>query len=207
MTIPIYTIYKTTNTINNKIYIGVHKTTNLNDSYLGSGDAIKLAIKKYGKLNFTKEILFEYDNPKEAYLIEFLIVNKKFISRQDTYNIKLGGQGGWISHSQKTKIKMSISGKLKIFTKQHLKNLSISRQKLLNLNLIGYFVTPWGKFKHRRNIINPPFSQSTISRWCKNPDHLITKTAYTQNEYLKSLKYNPVGLSRRDLGFWFETIV
>lgn len=44
-----YTVYKTTNIINGKYYIGVHKTTNPNDSYLGSGKAIKEAIKKYGK--------------------------------------------------------------------------------------------------------------------------------------------------------------
>ena len=62
MTTPIYTVYRTTNNINNKIYIGVHKTTNPNDKYLGSGLAIKSSIKKHGKENFTKSILFEYDN-------------------------------------------------------------------------------------------------------------------------------------------------
>ena len=58
----IYTVYKITNTINNRYYIGVHKTTNPNDSYYGSGLVIKEAIKKYGKENFIKEILFTFEN-------------------------------------------------------------------------------------------------------------------------------------------------
>ena len=39
-----YTIYKTTNTVNNKIYIGKHQTENINDSYLGSGVSLELEI-------------------------------------------------------------------------------------------------------------------------------------------------------------------
>lgn len=50
-------IYKTVNTINNKIYVGqdVHD----NPAYYGSGKYLKNAIKKYGKTNFLK-IILEY---------------------------------------------------------------------------------------------------------------------------------------------------
>ena len=44
-------IYKTTCTVNNKIYIGQHKTDNIDDGYIGSGKLITSAIKKYGKKN------------------------------------------------------------------------------------------------------------------------------------------------------------
>lgn len=50
-------VYKTTNVLNGKIYIGVHSTDDLNDGYMGSGKAISTAIKKYGEENFTTEIL------------------------------------------------------------------------------------------------------------------------------------------------------
>jgi len=43
-------VYKITNNINDKIYIGKHSSKDINrDSYLGSGIAISKAIKKYGR--------------------------------------------------------------------------------------------------------------------------------------------------------------
>ena len=86
-------IYLTTNLINNKKYIG--KDVKNNSAYLGSGILLKKAIKKYGKENFIKTILYECDNLKVLSEME-----KNFIKQYDAvnsidfYNIHCGGDGG-----------------------------------------------------------------------------------------------------------------
>ncbi|MDD7755427.1 MAG: GIY-YIG nuclease family protein [Clostridiales bacterium] len=62
--------YKITNNINNKFYYGVHCTNNLNDGYMGSGVLINKAYKKYGKENFTKEIIKYFNTWEDAYEYE-----------------------------------------------------------------------------------------------------------------------------------------
>jgi len=67
-------VYKTTNLLNNKSYIG--KDMHNNANYLGSGKALINAIKKYGKDNFKKEIIEECNDTihlaeREEYWIKF----------------------------------------------------------------------------------------------------------------------------------------
>lgn len=90
-----YTVYQIKNKINNKIYIGCHQTTDLNDGYMGSGKVLKYAFDKYGEENFTKDILFIFETPQEMFAKEAELVTLEFCEREDTYNVKLGGSGGW----------------------------------------------------------------------------------------------------------------
>lgn len=89
-------VYKVTNMLNDKIYVGVHKSDDIdNDTYMGSGVVIRKAIKKYGIDNFRCEILFSFDNEKDAYARENEIVNEEFVNSPLTYNATMGGIGGW----------------------------------------------------------------------------------------------------------------
>lgn len=89
-----YYFYKTTNNINGKYYYGVHSTNNLDDGYIGSGKLLGNAVKKYGKSNFTKDIICYFNNASEAYEYEAEIVNEYAVKDPMCYNIKEGGKGG-----------------------------------------------------------------------------------------------------------------
>lgn len=104
-------LYKVTNTSNQKYYIGVHSTTNLNDGYLGSGVAIKEAILKYGATNFSKEILEFFSSREEALKKESTIVTGDLVSNQNCYNLTAGGNAPPsrlnVPHTDETKTKIS----------------------------------------------------------------------------------------------------
>lgn len=88
---PMFIVYMTTNNVNSKMYIGVHKCTNLNDGYMGSGYAIIDAIKKYGLINFSRKVLFCYDNAKDAYNKEEELVTEAIVNDDNYYNLVGGG--------------------------------------------------------------------------------------------------------------------
>ena len=101
-----YIVYLTTNLVNKKIYIGVHKTINPDkfDGYLGNGvkttdrstykhskTPFEMAVNKYGINNFIRKTLKVFDTLEEALALEVKLVDSEFIKRRDTYNITLGG--------------------------------------------------------------------------------------------------------------------
>jgi hypothetical protein len=90
-----YTVYKITNLVNGKIYVGAHKTNDLNDEYMGSGKILIRAIKKYGLENFEKEYICIFDKASDMFEMESQIVNNVFVKNLETYNLKLGGSGGF----------------------------------------------------------------------------------------------------------------
>lgn len=94
-----YLIYKITNDINGMYYIGQHKTNDPIDQYLGSGFYLNRAQEKYGLSNFTKEILFDFDNfddmnNKEKELVQ---LSNCFPYNEMCYNIREGGSNGSIN--------------------------------------------------------------------------------------------------------------
>jgi len=90
-----YIVYETTNLVNNKKYRGAHICQSLDDGYLGSGRLIKKAISKYGFSSFKREILIQCDDVETMFEQESLYVNKDWVSDPTTYNLKIGGEGGW----------------------------------------------------------------------------------------------------------------
>jgi hypothetical protein len=168
-----YTIYKTTNIINGKHYIGKHQTKDLDDGYFGSGKLLKRAIKKYGIDNFVKQILRVCTTEKEMDLIEkILVVPDPEIS----YNLCNGGQGGWsylnreywskekrIKNNKKAGTKSGISRKNRMNTDIEFRNSYIksSQNRLLAARKIKY---PQGTFKNKTHTTEWKLNHSSVMK-------------------------------------------
>ena len=116
-----YIVYQTINTVNNKIYIGVHSTETPDtfDGYIGNGVNIyrpatylnpktpfQYAVRKYGIKVFHRSVIASFDSEKEAYDLEKTLVNEEFIKRSDVYNLALGGRINVINSIPKKEVYM-----------------------------------------------------------------------------------------------------
>lgn len=126
-------VYLTTNLVNQKIYVGIHSTYNLDDGYLGSGTNILKAIEKYGKENFQRQILYYCLDINHLIEYEKIIVDRWFINRNDTYNLALGGELGisntGLIRSEEFKNNLRVKNTGKIFSDTHKKNISKSAKR------------------------------------------------------------------------------
>ena len=100
-------IYKITCLKNNRYYIGMHSTDNLNDGYMGGGNKIKISIRNYGKKLHKKEILEFLESRDSLKNREREIVNESLLKDPMCMNLALGGEGGG-----------------KIFSEEHMKSFS-----------------------------------------------------------------------------------
>ena len=159
-------VYKIINTVNSKVYIGVHQTQDINDSYMGSGVVIRKAIKKYGEQNFKKLILFTYGSGDDeldrinAFSKERELVSEAFVNSKRTYNLTIGGRG-CSNHSKETIEKISKGVSIARFgtvhsdeTKQKIsvahigKTLSAETRLKISLSQKGEVRGPRGPLSH-----------------------------------------------------------
>jgi len=134
-------IYRTTNLINQKTYIGqsVFKDTKNEHNYLGSGKLISKAIKKYGKENFKKDILHLcHMTLEEADNLEKQFISLEKQNNKGEYNLHEGGRG----RSENAKQKISLSNKGKKFTDLHKKRISENHADVSGENNPMYGIAP-----------------------------------------------------------------
>jgi hypothetical protein len=125
-------VYKTTNLINGKFYIGVHSTDNLEDGYLGSGFHLQRAIQKYSEKNFKREILEFFSNKELAFEKEAEIVTEEFVSKKSNYNLTTGGKGGYNKISEDGLRRISEARKEKVISIKNGKKTVISKKEFEN---------------------------------------------------------------------------
>lgn len=107
-------VYLTTNIVNSKKYVGDHSSEILEDNYLGSGEYLKKAFKKYGRNSFTREILEIFPSKEEAFNSQEKYIQKFNTLVPSGYNISpKGGYGvpdSYLHEETKEKIGKSLSG-------------------------------------------------------------------------------------------------
>lgn len=138
-------IYKATNLINNKIYIGqtvntlsIRRSQHERSHEYGRKTAFSNAIKKYGKENFKWEIIYEADsieklNEKETFYIEYY----KSLVTENGYNLKGGGGNDFLTKEVKEKIgNAQIGKKNHMYGKTGVLNHSSKRVKNITSNMV-----------------------------------------------------------------------
>jgi group I intron endonuclease len=101
-------IYLTTNLITGKKYIGKHRSTTFEPSYLGSGKYLKNTISKYGRENFTCEILEWCETLRDLNDCEIKWISQlNAVECETFYNLAPGGEGHTAPHSMETRKQMS----------------------------------------------------------------------------------------------------
>lgn len=129
-----YFIYRTTNNITGSYYIGAHSSDSLSDSYLGSGVRLLSALSRYGKENFTREILFMAFDKESMYWAEKQIVDIDCIKDRKSYNIREGGVGGL---SEETILRIKETNLIRYGSECSLQNTDI-RYKVCTTNIRRY---------------------------------------------------------------------
>jgi group I intron endonuclease len=132
-------VYKITNLVNGKLYVG---KSNFHTKisrwqkhlWLASGHAkskgrsvIHRAISKYGKENFSFEILDTTDSEQQVFHLEKCWIGQFKDSNYELYNLTDGGEGCYgRAMSADTRKKIGLIHKGKVLTKEHRKILSLS---------------------------------------------------------------------------------
>jgi len=165
-----YIIYKTTCHVNNKIYIGQHKSETLTDSYLGSGALLKYDIKLFGKDKFQRENLFVFETFEEMDKMETSLVDLDFVARDDTYNCRTGG----FNINQESDMNPTKAGKL---------GAKIFKEKLKDPE---YYVEWYEKVKISNSQLNKRLEQSkNLKRYIKNNGSWWTGRKHTDESKKK----------------------
>ena len=148
-------IYKITNRINGKIYIGKHSTNRLNDGYMGSGVIIKQAIKKYGVSNFSKFILCFCHDEESLNRAEINYISAyDSLNKNVGYNLTYGGDGviptdetrkimsevhKGKNHTEETRMRMSEVRKGKHHSEEHRRKLGEAHKGNKNWNYLIFY--------------------------------------------------------------------
>lgn len=130
-------IYRTTNLINGRYYLGMHSTNRIDDGYLGSGKRLYYELNKYGRDSFKFEILEQFNSREELVQAEINLITEQDLENPNCLNLKQGGSGGF---TREASLRGSIKGNAK-----HIERLRQDNKYLQNkvTQLTTGFLKKW----------------------------------------------------------------
>lgn len=173
-------IYKTTNLITKKIYIGQHKAKQFEPNrYIGGGKLLAKAIAKYGKNNFKNELIEwaesrEILSEREIFWINFYDATNPNIG----YNIHEGGFGGCDTMSEETRQKISNSSKERVMINNGIISKNVKKDNLdtflkngWQLGVLSFSRTEEDKYHHSiAQTGRVAMSNGELKTWAKQED-------------------------------------
>lgn len=187
-----HTVYQTKNLCNEKTYIGVHSTHNLQDGYIGCGiyrqsDAVRIsqtgvktpladAVVKYGYDSFSRMTLSFFETREEALEEEMHLVNKEWVTNNNNYNVSTGGLGrsGFTRSEEHTEMLIEIHSKSYVVVDMlnnktfYVKNLVDWSRENYPQELYEEYMCKTRKRKAYRTKLNPRRGGTTrpiLGRW------------------------------------------
>lgn len=193
-------IYKTTNKINQKIYIGKHQSSEYDDKYFGSGKILRRAIEKYGIENFINEIIDIADtdeelNEKEKHYIKLY----KDLYGKNCYNLASGGDGGDVFKYQSLEDKQKFVDKMTAINKKRC-NTEEFKNKLSKATSKRYQDISERKL-HSEKIREVWSNQDLREEQSKK-----LKEYYSKNEHDCSFNFISCAFELNDIKITFESI-
>lgn len=118
-------VYLTENLINGKIYVGRHKSKTYDPNYIGSGNAITAAIKKYGKQNFKNYVIRFCLTEEELADAEAFYIRKmwELVGKENTYNLIDTHTGQFYKNIQLNRVYLNKDGVTRCFTEAEVQSL------------------------------------------------------------------------------------
>jgi group I intron endonuclease len=170
-------VYIVTNIINGKRYVGSSRKSQIDENYYGSGKLIKNALKKYGKENFTRDILWQGEGNArdvESYWLEYFDAS----SNPMFYNMTNDARGNNL-HKESTKRTVSekLTGTKR--SKESRRKMSQARKGKPNPNGGGKGISKPGVSNSHKGRVSPNKGKGkSVSLYTINGEFIQTYGSY-----------------------------
>lgn len=173
----------------------------LRDSVEGYTEKHHIIPKSMGGSNLTNNLVIL--TGREHFICHYLLT--KFAN--DSVVDKMLFAFGMMSNSKKRYTNSRLYQKVKSkISKARSKQYKGKKVGTNHPKFNGFYITPFGMFDSSRSACRNsphPIDPKTLIRWCNNSDGIISLKHYRKSPYLQSMDYVMIGMTFKDIGFYF----